>query len=260
MTDGELLYDAILDSPNEDTPKAMYADWLVENDGTQSCPACRGGLWCPKCSGEGCSVYGGICLTDYCDTCKNERKVPNGYRVRAEFIRLQMADPKLNVNPWTGYFKIWFAPLLEGHGTYVFNERGVGEIEFPNDDLVVVVRNGFVSEVQSNRGWFTDRHNAARLFTQPIAKVVIADPGYLGFTHPAMTTVRVGMESHYPASLRRALGEDPRLERLYDTRAEADQALSDVCVDFGRRCHTSLLRRTSAQVVPMSFAGAVEPE
>lgn len=86
---------AINTNPDDDTPRLVYADWLDEQPGTKACVRCRNGrLYCPKCSGEGCSPYGvaanGPCLADQeCEYCDGTGAVPDGRAARAAFIRVQ---------------------------------------------------------------------------------------------------------------------------------------------------------------------------
>jgi uncharacterized protein (TIGR02996 family) len=240
MTDGDLLYEAILANPLDYTPRAMYADWLDENDVTKiECDRCK------RPSDAKNHVTGHIFVGrgrgwQPCSKCGGSTRITSiDNRIRAEFIREQMADPNLNVNPWIRYFKTWFAPLLEGHGSYAFNENGFGKVDYDVWHTTVIVKNGFVDELWCSWQWFTRPANASKMFTQPVGKVKIVDSGYINFgSGPGFGTIIRGQifgESNFPATLRRALGSDPRLERLYGTKAEADAALSDVCVDWGRK-------------------------
>jgi uncharacterized protein (TIGR02996 family) len=110
VTDLDALLAAVLDRPDDDTPRLVYADAIEEQAGAVACEMCHGGRWCPNCSGEGCSPYGvaanGDCLVDRCRHCANAREVPNGFAERAEFVRVQvelarMPDPEC-LHCWPG--------------------------------------------------------------------------------------------------------------------------------------------------------------
>ncbi len=85
MTRRDQLFQAVLDAPEDDAPRLVYADHLDEHAGTMKCSSCRGfgkmsvrhdgGIWernvrCTACSGSG--------------------RVPDGNADRAEFIRVQI--------------------------------------------------------------------------------------------------------------------------------------------------------------------------
>ncbi len=86
--DGAALLRAVCESPFDDTPRLVYADWLEENGGEVPCKQCGGQGWqyifpehdaptvaCPDCHGTG--------------------TVSDGRRERAELIRVQveLANP-----------------------------------------------------------------------------------------------------------------------------------------------------------------------
>jgi uncharacterized protein (TIGR02996 family) len=87
---------AILDQPNEDTPRLVYADWLDENATT--------GAECGKCLGSGShslnvyelsARYGAAAAVKImneakCAKCDGSGRVSDGRKERAEFIRLQI--------------------------------------------------------------------------------------------------------------------------------------------------------------------------
>lgn len=83
MDTGEQLYKAILENPDDDTPRLIYADWLDENEATVACKDCGG-------RGE---VWDGYDRTVSCGRCGGGRKQKgdgyhsNGYAFRARFIR-----------------------------------------------------------------------------------------------------------------------------------------------------------------------------
>ena len=75
-TDAEALLAGILERPEDDVARLVYADWLEENGGTVSCPVC------PPDEGEEPHPADIIC-----DRCHGSRTVSDGQRERAEFIR-----------------------------------------------------------------------------------------------------------------------------------------------------------------------------
>lgn len=78
---------AILEHPDDDAPRLVFADWLDEHDGDLPCRCNGTGMhrYMPDLSGEpnysnsvGCSL------------CKGLGQVPNGFADRAAFIRVQV--------------------------------------------------------------------------------------------------------------------------------------------------------------------------
>jgi len=75
-TDRAALYRGILERPEDDVARLVYADWLEENGGTVSCPVC------PPDEGEEPHPADIIC-----DRCHGSRTVSDGQREHARFIR-----------------------------------------------------------------------------------------------------------------------------------------------------------------------------
>lgn len=81
----------ILENPDDDSPRLVYADWLQERGGT---------VPCGRCAGEGCTFCGGE-DRDYhtacnkCPTCAGYGRLPDAIADRAEFIRVQCELAKL---------------------------------------------------------------------------------------------------------------------------------------------------------------------
>lgn len=76
MTDGDALLRAVLEAPDDDAPRLIYADWLEES-ATAGDPCPRSGTYpsylpCGK----------------PCPVCRGENVIPDGRRERAEFIRV----------------------------------------------------------------------------------------------------------------------------------------------------------------------------
>lgn len=63
---------AIIERPDDDLPRSVFADWLEGNAGSRPCYACSDEV-----------------KTD-CKSCKGTGSVTNGFAERAEFIRLQI--------------------------------------------------------------------------------------------------------------------------------------------------------------------------
>lgn len=87
------LLRAVLADSADDVPRLVLADYLEEHAGEVECMACRGGKYCPKCSGEGCSGHSvaanGPCLAYDCPDCFGSGRVSNGFAEHSEFIRVQ---------------------------------------------------------------------------------------------------------------------------------------------------------------------------
>lgn len=80
----QALYQAILDAPEDDAPRLVYADWLDENADTPS--------ECHRCNGSDTrvdSMYGFKTETVLCTHCDGTGRVSNHFAERAEFIRVQ---------------------------------------------------------------------------------------------------------------------------------------------------------------------------
>lgn len=105
---------------SDNTPRLVFADWLEENEKSERCGDCYGAghAFCPNCHGEGCSVYGvaanGPCLAaDDCHRCAGSGTVSNGFKGRAEFIRVQcriydlVNDPDTDWSDCTGPSASW---------------------------------------------------------------------------------------------------------------------------------------------------------
>ena len=106
MTDLDALLAAVIDCPEDDTPRLVLADWLDDHGGTVPCPACA--LDKPP------GIPGGLAYVRMgpdsrwasCTRCSGSGVVSDGMRERAEFIRVQvelarMADPEC-LHCWPG--------------------------------------------------------------------------------------------------------------------------------------------------------------
>lgn len=87
---------AIRESPDDDTPRLVYADWLTERGeelGEVECPQCRGsrGEW-----DDGGYKYQKSRWVD-CDCCHGTGTVSNGLAERAELIRVECELVRVNL-------------------------------------------------------------------------------------------------------------------------------------------------------------------
>jgi len=100
-TDRAALYRGILERPDDDVARLVYADWLEENDGSEPCGRCKGTGWRPNAPASG--LLSSRPYPDFpsfatigCPHCGGKRDhkgsgtVRNGYADRAEFIRVQL--------------------------------------------------------------------------------------------------------------------------------------------------------------------------
>lgn len=78
----------ILNNPKDLHLRLIYCDQLEENDGYIPCPSCtvlpEGVSWSFSMDAEGRRTY------HPCDDCDGERRVPNYFKARADFIRHQI--------------------------------------------------------------------------------------------------------------------------------------------------------------------------
>jgi uncharacterized protein (TIGR02996 family) len=140
-SDGDNLLRAILDAPEDDAPRLVYADWLDEHAGPVACDYCGGRDQCPKGDGTFDEHW-------HCPRCDGKS---NGYAERAEFIRVQC---RLAQRPWTSKDMIRGHQLFAGSGPKWWNDLpgnwratvGGDTIETA-DGFVYKVRRGFVASV-----------------------------------------------------------------------------------------------------------------
>lgn len=83
MSDREAFVRAIIDDPDNDDLRLVYADWLEERNGNDSCPECDGSGWASAALSIGCTDCGGG--LDRAGT----SGIPNHLGEYAEFIRVQ---------------------------------------------------------------------------------------------------------------------------------------------------------------------------
>lgn len=93
MTDGPLLLKAVLDHPDEDTPRLLYADVLDEAAGAVPCGACGGKGSDNKfmrATDRFRGKTGPSTVVTTCPACSGSGRVGDGRAARAEFIRVQV--------------------------------------------------------------------------------------------------------------------------------------------------------------------------
>jgi uncharacterized protein (TIGR02996 family) len=127
-SDQQALLAAIEVEPDNLTLRLVYADWLDERQAGGRCEPCRGSgyRFCPRCSGEGCSVYGiaanGRCLADdKCDDCSGSGRVSNGFGQLACDQRLYVAAQAVIARPDEDGPRLEYAKIAEVYGR---GERG----------------------------------------------------------------------------------------------------------------------------------------
>lgn len=95
MFERDALLRAILRDPDDDTVRLVYADWLTENAGTMTCPACKphddAKNWIP---GHTPNPYSRP-YWQPCARCKATTVVPDGRTEHAAYIRQQITKSKL---------------------------------------------------------------------------------------------------------------------------------------------------------------------
>lgn len=162
MDTAAALLRAVLDAPDDDGPRGVYADYLDGLAGSIDCPACKGTGWfvsryrtAEMDADEHCTSEG------RCSRCAGSGAAPDGNAERAEFIRVQcdlarlpslrrqQASPDMRVAVlrfrervlWGDYSREWF---------------GDTALWLPGDDYArgsphvtgYVVRRGFVDELR----------------------------------------------------------------------------------------------------------------
>lgn len=143
MNDGAALLRAIIENPDEDTPRLMYADWLEECAAEVTCDRCGGnGRALAPHRGEEAEQYIARRWID-CPKCQKSGCVSDGCRERADFIRVQCALARRD------QFGGWeckvcgarprpvdnfeFGEVEHGKGCYMLSEDGGGS-EFVETD------------------------------------------------------------------------------------------------------------------------------
>jgi uncharacterized protein (TIGR02996 family) len=122
-SDQQALLAAIEVEPDNLTLRLVYADWLDERQAGGRCEPCRGSgyRFCPRCSGEGCSVYGiaanGRCLADdKCDDCSGSGRISNGFAQLACDQRLFVAAQAVIAMPDEDGPRLEYAKIAEAYG------------------------------------------------------------------------------------------------------------------------------------------------
>jgi uncharacterized protein (TIGR02996 family) len=257
MTDEEGLLRAICFSPDEDTPRLAYADWLDEHAlPPRKCDHCNGTprrqffhgptstKWMTVGENAGVRVY-------QCLACWGAGEVPDESRAeRAKYIRLAMrradrdritealgeeteAERELLAAPHVSgklNAMAWAAPLWDGVSPF-FVKYG----------------RGFVAEISLDTATFL-QHAEAIFRAHPVTAVTLSDLGPLRSSEEEFDWVIAppGAFSHgyrgcfVPAQLWALLlgytlySQSSRVKR-YQSLGAATCALSEACVTFGRK-------------------------
>jgi uncharacterized protein (TIGR02996 family) len=239
-SDGDNLLRAILDAPEDDAPRLVYADWLDEHAGPVACDYCGGRDQCPKGDGTFDEHW-------HCPRCDGKS---NGYAERAEFIRVQC---RLAQRPWTSKDMIRGHQLFAGSGPKWWNDLpgnwratvGGDTIETA-DGFVYKVRRGFAGRGPVRR---PPGHRGAAGGPRAVAART-ANPdgprGSYGWWHDASPETPSDIAySHedLPGDIWKLLPEDGRTGHRgtspywawYPSNEAADTALSRACVAYGRQ-------------------------
>lgn len=203
-TDEAALLRAVLEHPDADTPRLVFADWLEEHDGTVGCPMCGGRGWTTH---EAASIvysqsYEWQALPGFatvgCPTCDGRRDsrgtgwVGNGFAERAEFIRVQCelarVDDCGHKLLWAGGFPVECRrcdlrarerELFDAHQFAWFNlptnwQTAFDEREADGRPLAVVSR-GFVGKLVCPAAAFTAELARTVFGAQPVTEMVLSD-------------------------------------------------------------------------------------
>jgi uncharacterized protein (TIGR02996 family) len=152
----------ILEHPDDDTPRLVYADWLDEHAAAVPCARCIDGLYLGDTSTDQPTD------TIPCSRCSGTGRVPDGRAARAEFIRVQceLAGPHpIEVRTW--HLRRRERELLAAH------ERGwvdPSAVIFGPLPWRAEFRRGFVEEVTcTGDDWLA--HGDAVRAAQPVTRV-----------------------------------------------------------------------------------------
>lgn len=164
MDTGELLLKAVLEYPDEDTPRLAYADWLQEQASAVTCHICGGkGGWDSIYHGRGHPPH--WCR---CSTCEGTGLEPDGVGYRVRGIRWMLSSPK---NSWVCLCNFGKRPCNPcewlGESVADIPRRTDGETHY-------VVNRGFVSEVRCVAAdWIA--MGSAIVTRHPVERVVLSD-------------------------------------------------------------------------------------
>lgn len=226
---------AICESPADDAPRLIYADWLEETARDVECdqPGYDDGephFQCPTCDGSGV--------------------VSDGRRERAEFIRVQCElalfdrwchNADFHVQTPRGVnideLRRRERELLAGNNRRWFH--GCPGLLDVTDSFTWDYRRGFISHVTcSVADWL--RHGRDIVQRQPVERVTISDkrPGrfsnmivWYGSAHPnSVYTLPLELWGH----LRNARDDFSQWTNHYPTEADALDAISDACLCWAR--------------------------
>jgi uncharacterized protein (TIGR02996 family) len=174
----------ILEHPDDDTPRLVYADWLDENAGAVACGSCAG-------SGNPVPHTGPVYR---CLTCDGTGRLTDGRAARAEFIRVQCALARYDAMSFAGCpacgspdegrahaddcprgpghpLRRRERALLDAHGLR-WLEPPLMALESERASRACGWRRGFVEGVTcAAAGWLA--HGDAVLVAQPVTRVTL---------------------------------------------------------------------------------------
>jgi len=238
MTEQQALLRAVLEDPEDDTVRLAYADWLDENPGTMTCPACKpyadAKNWVP---GHTPNPYSRP-YWQPCSRCKATTVVPDGRAHQAEFIRRQILNSKrARDRMWNEKFRK--AAHNAGHEWAEEWLRG---------DTQGLHRRGFISEITTVVSRFL-LHAEAWFSAYPITVVQFEDldssvggvssPGWYRWGEERTIEPEADdvPEKLWDGLAATGIGR-PDYSGLwywYDSAEDADLALSKACVAYGRK-------------------------
>jgi uncharacterized protein (TIGR02996 family) len=214
MNDEVMLLRSIIDNPNEDTPRLMFADWLEEHSSNAICYTCegykyeatygparrtcigcdspliertdtgnqRGGhnpTWCPKCWASHLPEHDGYKV---CTTCSGTGYIRGERARRAEFIRHQINSPASPCRSVPLTMLTELEPFVgPAPHNFVRNWSGVGVATVTYPKMEFWYRRGFVDEVLlSEDDYMGFAHALCKQF--PLRRVTLTNLGPLRFT------------------------------------------------------------------------------
>lgn len=248
MSDRDKFIRAICERPNEDMPRLVFADWLVEhgNNPQEKCPECDGTgqhRYMPDLGGEPNYSDSAACFD-----CSGSGWIPTGFHDSdlAQEIRYGIEHPK---NFYSCQSDASVGLLCQrSHPCnlcWELRQRGMPWAMLCERDYKMC--RGFLEHIECSTAKFL--RYAAKLFaTMPVESVRLADrePGQFmntGRWYYCEHTLDTTYARHtMPVEiLRLAIGRTVRdvgpgtLSKDWDTSELADAAISVACVAYGRR-------------------------
>lgn len=213
MSDGDALLRTILERPDDDTARLVYADWLQENGREVHAQLIR------RTSGPG-----------YRNQVRRVAISNNNHRKHAYLLEDRWHVSTSNLCP-------------KGTTEWVRASMPTPASGF---DCSATIRAGFIESLWCPLGWFAE-HAEALFRAHPIERMVLTDQRplessrFAWFNHPVPSGTSQPAQHRLPDELYFRLGgydnrggAHPKNVRWYNTRADAESALSRACVAYGR--------------------------